>query len=73
MATRAKSMVKPTPASHREVGRSEICQLVLRRADEHVVHEQRVVWATAHHADLVPALQAVRRQYVDVTHILTVT
>ena len=48
----------------REVGLAEVRQLVRRRPDEHVVHEQRVVGPRADHADLdaivrVPAGEAV--------------
>ena len=40
-----------------EVGRAELGQLVDGRPDEHVVHEQRVVGARAHHAHLDPRLR----------------
>ena len=40
-----------------EIGRAEVCQLLLRRTDKHGVHEQRVIRPRTDHADLDAVLR----------------
>ena len=47
-----------------EVGRPELRQVLLRRPDQHVVHEHAVVRPRAHHPDLAPRLHANTRVWV---------
>ena len=53
-----------------EVGLAEARELLLRRPDQHVVHEQRVVRPRADHADLEAVLRVPAGEAVDAVQAL---